>query len=880
MASTSPYQHNDYQAASTFRPYTLPVNDILRANMALDNYWEQGAARIKSAYDNVLGLKLSLQPNREIRDNFMKEAEKQITKLSSMDLSDPSVQRQGLNIFKPLLQDRGVVSDDAATRHIEKVHSDALSYRTRDNGKFYSNVNHKYALDGSNEFLNATDRNAGEEYLKKRKEYEPYHDYTAEYDKILKNCPSSTNTSDSVHNGTGYIERTSEKSRSEAKVRTCMEASLSPKAYRQMQIEGYMNYKGRPEVLRDDYIDMLSAGSNNLSDEVQKLSGRRDGIAANKTMKEEDKLKITAALDAQIAALSDQVTNHTAVIKKLRSGDMSDIAGNEEGVSGALYQYRKILKESYAASFREFENTYKGDPVQMQKFGFAHAVNLENLKTQNDALLRNLDFNYDLTLQNADHLFQLQKAQIEASTKGQGSTSALIPDGKGGFTINPNVQPVTDNFTEAPTVDNAGYQNINTQLNDINTKLQANDSFLFNSFKERGDSEPAFRERLEKAFGAPWETIKATGNNFKKSDGTRVPLSQTEWFKFYMKENPKDNTLKEWSGKNSVLQLGARTLSTHIEQAEQQVANRLGIKVEPGKTATQTLSEHVRTKLPKESVKVDGKVITAIDIQDSLEGKTHKVAQIKIPLPSYGGGLSMGTTSGGEVTQMLVDGKKVNNPELEKLYMKVVGKNSEINRKVGDVRKDVYKDSQFKKDSWFFTYDDKSDKVQMLEGMFPAEKGKRGVQIEQSDFSGNYKVRIPGLGDDFKKLQGIGLGMEVTQDNPDDKDLVTVKGSTYNMLSNSLISPEMKQTAYILSSIPRNVGFQRIGFGERLKSADLDFPMFDANGVKGSLTIQVYKDSDGQPLYRIKDEKGATRIEQKDPFSVVKALQNLVTNNR
>jgi hypothetical protein len=207
MASTSPFQNNDYQAALSLRPMRLPVNDIFRALSAQNAFWDAGAQRVKSVYDDALGLKLSNTENQQLRDQYMKESQKQIVKLSAMDLSDPSVQRQGFSIFQPLMSDEGIISDDAATRHIQKVNSEALSFRNQDGGKYYSQTNHQYALQGAGEFMSSTDRFAGKKYLQQRKEYEPFYDYTAEYDKALKNCAADTEESDSVlDDKTGYIQ--------------------------------------------------------------------------------------------------------------------------------------------------------------------------------------------------------------------------------------------------------------------------------------------------------------------------------------------------------------------------------------------------------------------------------------------------------------------------------------------------------------------------------------------------------------------------------------------------------------------------------------------------------------------------------------------------
>lgn len=876
--STSPYQNNDYQAANTFRPYQLPVNDIIRANMAIDSYWDRGAERVKGVYDTALGLKLSLEPNREIRDQYMKDAEKQMTKLSSLDLSDPSVQRQGLNLFKPLLQDRGVVSDDAATRHIERVNNEALSYRTKDGGKYYSSVNHKYALDGSDEFFNSPDRMGGERYLKKRKEYEPFYDYTAEYDKILKNCPSSSNTSDSVLGSAGYIERTSEKVRSEAKVRTCMEAGLSPKAYRQMQIEGYMNYKGRPDVLRDDYVDFLSTGAANISAEIQKLSGTRDGIASNKKLRTDEKQPMIDALDQQISALGDQVTNHTASIKKLRAGDMSDIIGNEEQISGSLYQYRKVLKESYAASLREFEHTYKADPVSMQRFGFAHAVNMENLKTKNDAFLKYIDFGYDVKLKDMDHAFQLQLEQMKLLNSGGGSGSALVSDGKGGMMLNPNLalDPVTSNFTETPADDNKGYENINSQLGAINTTIGNNEEFLYNSIKEKGEADPAFRERLSKAFGLSWEELKARGNNFTTTEGKHQPLSKTFWFQNYVKENPNDPAINTWNKTNSAAQISAKALNSQILDRDAEVAQRLGIKTLPGETSVDALHRATADKISNinDKVVVDGVTITAKDIQEAIEGRSPK---LKVDMGDYWNqGLLTDDKGTYTSSNFYINGKLISkNKSLLNLLDKVKDASSGVTDKINSMRKEVYKDVNLQSEPWFRRVDNKSAPVQQIEGLLSSgdDTKKRGVQIEQLDLAGGYKMRVPGLGDnEFKKIvKEAGLGMQVDRDG----DVITVKGSTYNLLPSSIISPEMKQTAYILSTIPNRKAFQALGHGEKLKDGDLDFPMFDATGTKGKLTVEIHKGADGMPLFRIVDEKKAVRLEERDAFSIVKALQTI-----
>ena len=66
MPSSSPYQINDYQAANSYRPYQLPINSIFKAISAQDQFWNEGAARVKNVYDNALGMSLTLNENKAL----------------------------------------------------------------------------------------------------------------------------------------------------------------------------------------------------------------------------------------------------------------------------------------------------------------------------------------------------------------------------------------------------------------------------------------------------------------------------------------------------------------------------------------------------------------------------------------------------------------------------------------------------------------------------------------------------------------------------------------------------------------------------------------------------------------------------------------------
>lgn len=501
MAATSPYTPNDYQAVSNFRPYELPINDIFKAISAQNAFWNAGAAKVKSVYDNALNLKLSLEPNKEIRKKYLEDAEKQLTKLSSMDLSDPSVQKQGFALFKPLFQDEGIIYDDLTTRHYEKVRNDALMYRQKDNGKGYSDINFQYAMQGFGEFISSKDRMAGKEFYNGRKEYTPYYDYTEDFSKALKDCkPSSIETTspDYGSNGamTGYMKESFSKGLSAAQVRGCLEAGLSPNASRQLQIEGAVKYKDHLDVLASDTVNYLSGVTSNLSTQLQQLAATKAGINNNKSLGQAEKAAAIQAIDNQIKGVTEELdsTNHS--VSKLNAGDLTDIQNNFDTYAGSVYSYRKLYSKALASTFEEKKENYKADPVQLTSIRFA-----------NEKYLRQMDFSFDVSLLGMKQQHDSEMKLLDLMYGGKDSTGKMYKGSDiyrnpltGEITVNPNLLKETANLTGIPEPDQKIYEKITQEVSDLNQQDSTNNLRLYNNLVARGERDVAFREALLKGF--------------------------------------------------------------------------------------------------------------------------------------------------------------------------------------------------------------------------------------------------------------------------------------------------------------------------------------------------------------------------------------------
>lgn len=373
--STSPYLQNDYQSANTFRPYQLPVNDIAQSMHLQNAYWEEGALRVKNIYDNILNLKLSNPENIRIRDQFLKNAEKEINKLSSMNLADPSVQRKASSIFDPLYQDEGIMYDDQATRHIDKINSDALSFRSKDNGKYYSSVNHQYALMGAREFKDSQDRMAGKKYLQNAKNYEPFYDPSSELDNILKNCNPDSYSGDSVQGF--YIQSISSETLNSRKISSCLDAGLSDKAKRQLQINGVVTYSNNLDALKDKYIPFVESTQKSLLTEKSAIEGVLANRSNLKNLKEDELKKLgipdpsiitpdfIKMLEQRKSNIEVRISNLFNTINKLNYGDYSPISNeNLEPIAGMIYMrdYMNNVGEGFSYDFQK--NSLKEDSVQ------------------------------------------------------------------------------------------------------------------------------------------------------------------------------------------------------------------------------------------------------------------------------------------------------------------------------------------------------------------------------------------------------------------------------------------------------------------------------------------------------------------------------------
>lgn len=257
MPASSPYQNNDYQALSVFRPYQLPVNDIFKAYSSLNAAWDQGAMGVKSAYENALQLNLVTDVNKERRDQFMEQATTQVRKMASMDLSNASVQREGINIFSPLMKDEDVIGEDYVVRNLNQEIAKGLSTRTSGDGKQWNPLSIEN-LQIEKSFLSGelNKRNGWKYLYQNMSTYSPNYDGTAELKKIT-DLVKAKEIEEANVKGEWYIETINKKGVSKERLHQAIQEMGSPQLKAQMRVEGrntfYKVLKSNPKSI-DGYF--------------------------------------------------------------------------------------------------------------------------------------------------------------------------------------------------------------------------------------------------------------------------------------------------------------------------------------------------------------------------------------------------------------------------------------------------------------------------------------------------------------------------------------------------------------------------------------------------------------------------------------------------
>lgn len=343
MATFIPNVTDVFPEPALFTPDFAFMDKMLARRQAM---YDQGWSQVNAAYGFV-NRKLTNPTNLKERDVFLKQAKDNLKGLSAMDLSQRQNVNAANNVFLPWANNEKALGDAALTAHWDKEEQIGDGYRLQDGGKLYNEFNVNYIRKQRNAFANDAADTWGD-YYKNKRSYIPYHNYTEEINKLMKDFKPSTYEIDKL---SGLYKITDKNaSWTQAEIRKFLDANLSEASKRQMRIEGDVLYNNDPKALSQVYM-------NNAQLEINQFD---DGIAlANKLLASETNKDKIEDLKGYVSKMKDKRKSLLDNVETIKKGDYTMIKKNGENLAFDIH-YNQVLGKM-AKGWSHEDITYKID---------------------------------------------------------------------------------------------------------------------------------------------------------------------------------------------------------------------------------------------------------------------------------------------------------------------------------------------------------------------------------------------------------------------------------------------------------------------------------------------------------------------------------------
>jgi hypothetical protein len=270
MAQYLPYIPETLPEPALYKPDFNFYDKMLQRKQSL---FEQGASKVKSAYSSVLNAQLSNKNNIPLRDQYIKDAQEKLTKLSSSDLSLMENVNAAEGIYAPFWQDKFIVQDAAMTKsyqnEMQKLDTWKNSAKPEDREK-YSAISMMDLQNGLSVLQNA-DRTPEAFSAVEMRKAEPFTNIEGYLQKQAKEQGMDIKYDDP--NG-AYLVETVNGQRSQKKYATWATAMIGNNFQGQFDVTGRVENEERIKTLKRSNPNLTDADAKSLiaKDVVSELS--------------------------------------------------------------------------------------------------------------------------------------------------------------------------------------------------------------------------------------------------------------------------------------------------------------------------------------------------------------------------------------------------------------------------------------------------------------------------------------------------------------------------------------------------------------------------------------------------------------------------------
>lgn len=447
MPSIASYQSpNDYSLVKEIRPFNLPYESTMQEITTKNSYWKVGANRMKSIYDQAVGLDPQFAQNKDYLRNFMSEANKQLGKISKTDLSVLDNSQQAANVFKPLYDvsnpfNYRLLADSQINKHYQKQQQISDSYRTKDGGKEWNQNNDFYFRDAQQKYLeDAKNGNLDsiESHFQNKKSYIPYYDFKKEILDIQEACKGqSYSTKGVAPNNELYFKESSKSGCSPSELALALKSGLSDRARQQMQIDGYAHFKGNEDVLAKQFTDISITRAKDQVDAIKAtIAGIKDGGVSK------DEKERLAFYQGQLDQLEPELKKATEEFEEMTKGNVIEyVKKNYDRLAGQVYF--NDLTNQLATAYRT-DNT--------KDLVTTNAAGMLKLRLETDRANMYIQDNMDAQADYRNHGYRMKEIRLQ----GENAKELAILKGE---MVNPSQsgipqlsRPVTSNTPDIPKI--------------------------------------------------------------------------------------------------------------------------------------------------------------------------------------------------------------------------------------------------------------------------------------------------------------------------------------------------------------------------------------------------------------------------------------------
>ena len=124
------YIDNIFQNARTqdVTPYTPDWSFLEKGQSTLSTIQKKNFADFAQRYNSIINSDLTRDENIRMRDEYKKQADQELKRITSMDLTDPRNVKAAESLFEPLVNDKGYISDILNTKSVKDSFVKANQY--------------------------------------------------------------------------------------------------------------------------------------------------------------------------------------------------------------------------------------------------------------------------------------------------------------------------------------------------------------------------------------------------------------------------------------------------------------------------------------------------------------------------------------------------------------------------------------------------------------------------------------------------------------------------------------------------------------------------------------------------------------------------------